>query len=88
MALGKARIPSPQVEISRSELGEPIHKVATRTVKLWKEFDDTVFKLPKERRGLRLAEGKEEIIGKLNRTLQNLGLDGRRTVALLSISAI
>ncbi|KAJ3754689.1 hypothetical protein EV360DRAFT_11911, partial [Lentinula raphanica] len=31
----------------RSELGEPIHKVATRAVKLWKEFDDTVFKLPR-----------------------------------------
>lgn len=26
------------------ELGEPIHKIATRAVKLWKEFDDTVFK--------------------------------------------
>jgi fatty acid synthase subunit alpha, fungi type len=34
----------------RSELGEPIHKVATRGVKLWKEFDDTVFKLSKEKR--------------------------------------
>jgi fatty acid synthase subunit alpha len=46
----------------RSELGEPIHKVATRAVKLWKEFDDTVFKLPKEKRELWLAERKEEII--------------------------
>jgi fatty acid synthase subunit alpha len=36
-------------------------------VKLWKEFDDTVFKLPKEKRGLWLAERKEEIIGKLNK---------------------
>ena len=51
----------------RSELGEPIHKVATRAVKLWKEFDDTVFKLPKEKRALWLAERKEEIIGKLNK---------------------
>ena len=51
----------------RSELGEPIHKVATRAVKLWKEFDDTVFKLPKEKRGLWLAERKEEVIGKLNK---------------------
>jgi fatty acid synthase subunit alpha len=34
----------------RSELGEPIHKVATRGVKLWKEVDDTVFGLPKEKR--------------------------------------
>jgi fatty acid synthase subunit alpha, fungi type len=31
----------------RSELGEPIYKVATQAVKLWKELDDTVFKLPK-----------------------------------------
>ncbi|KAG2076495.1 hypothetical protein BDR04DRAFT_694370 [Suillus decipiens] len=50
----------------RSELGEPIHKVATRAVKLWKEFDDSVFKLPKEKRGPWLAERKAEIIGKLN----------------------
>ena len=51
----------------RSELGEPIHKVATRAVKLWKEFDDTVFKLPKEKRVTWLAERKDEIIEKLNR---------------------
>ena len=38
-----------------SELGEPIHKVAMRAVKLWKEFDDTVFKLPKEKWELWLA---------------------------------
>ena len=50
-----------------SELGEPIHKVATRAVKLWKEFDDSVFKLPKEKQELWLAERKEEIIGKLNK---------------------
>jgi hypothetical protein len=31
-----------------SELGEPIHKVATRAVLLWKELDDTVFALPKK----------------------------------------
>lgn len=51
----------------RSELGEPIHKVATRAVKLWKEFDGTVFQMPKEKRALWLAERKDEIIGKLNR---------------------
>lgn len=50
----------------RSELGEPIHKVATRAVKLWKEFDDTVFKLPKEKRVLWLTERRAEIIEKLN----------------------
>lgn len=51
----------------RSELGEPIHKVATRGVKLWKEFDDTIFKLPKEKRQAWLNEHKSEVIDKLNR---------------------
>ena len=50
----------------RSELGEPIHKVATRGVKLWKEFEDTVFKLPKEKRVTWLAEHRAEVIKKLN----------------------
>lgn len=51
----------------RSELGEPIHKVATRGVKLWKEFDDTVFKLPKEKQEAWLLEHHGEVIEKLNR---------------------
>lgn len=51
----------------RSELGEPIHKVATRGVKLWKEFDDSVFKLPKEKRATWLSEHHDEVIGKLNK---------------------
>jgi fatty acid synthase subunit beta len=50
----------------RSELGEPIHKVATRAVKLWKEFDDTVFKLPRDKRMPWLAERRAEVIKKLN----------------------
>lgn len=54
----------------RSELGEPIHKVATRGVKLWKEFDDTVFKLPKEKRVDWLAQHRMEVIEKLNRDFQ------------------
>ncbi|KAF7310888.1 Fatty acid synthase [Mycena chlorophos] len=51
----------------KSQLAEPIHKVATCGVKLWKEFDDTVFKLPKEKRAACLLERRDEIIGKLNR---------------------
>ena len=51
----------------KSELGEPIHKVATRAVKLWKEFDETVFKMPKEKRAAWLAERRAEIIEKLNK---------------------
>ncbi|KAI0033531.1 fatty acid synthase [Vararia minispora EC-137] len=54
----------------RSELGEPIHKVATRGIKLWKEFDDTVFKLPREKREAWLKERHSEIIAKLNKDFQ------------------
>jgi hypothetical protein len=39
-----------------TELGEPIHKLATRGVKLWTEFNDTVFSLPKEKRTAWLVE--------------------------------
>lgn len=48
----------------RSELGEPIHKVATCAVKLWKKFDDTVFKL-RERSGKR---GCWNIVERLSRS--------------------
>ncbi|KAG8997734.1 3-oxoacyl-[acyl-carrier-protein] synthase [Tulasnella sp. JGI-2019a] len=51
----------------RSELGEPIHKVATRGVKLWKEFDDSVFKLPKEKRQAWLDQNRDSVISKLNK---------------------
>ncbi|KZS94178.1 fatty acid synthase [Sistotremastrum niveocremeum HHB9708] len=51
----------------KSELGEPIHKIATRGVKLWKEFDDTVFKMPKEKRVEWLAKNKDSVISKLNK---------------------
>lgn len=51
----------------RLEFGEPIHRIATREAKLWKEFDDAVFKLPKEKRVAWLAERRAEIIAKLNK---------------------
>ncbi|GBE87869.1 fatty acid synthase [Sparassis crispa] len=51
----------------RSELGEPIHKIANRAVKLWKEFDNTVFNLPKEKRAAWLVEHRSEVIAKLNK---------------------
>ena len=54
----------------RSELGEPIHKIATRGVALWKEFDNTVFTMPKEKRAAWLAERRAEIIEKLNKNFQ------------------
>ncbi|KAF8577776.1 fatty acid synthase [Ramaria rubella] len=51
----------------RSELGEPIHKIATRAVKLWKEFDDTVFNLPKEKRAAWLKQNRDYVVSKLNK---------------------
>jgi enoyl reductase-like protein len=50
----------------RSELGEPIHKVNNRALKLWKEYDDTVFKLPREKRGAWLQEHRADVIMRLN----------------------
>jgi len=55
-----------------SELGEPIHKVATRGVKLWREFDDTVFALPKEKRAPWLKEKKQYVIKRLNADFQKV----------------
>lgn len=51
----------------RSELGEPIHKIATRGVKLWREFDDTVFNMPKEKRAAWLESKKDYVISRLNK---------------------
>lgn len=53
-----------------SELGEPIHKVATRGVKLWKEFDDTVFKMPRDKQAKWLQEKKRYVIDRLNADFQ------------------
>jgi len=49
-----------------SELGEPIHKVAMHGVKLWKEFDKSVFKLQKDKCTIWLKERQVEVIQKLN----------------------
>ncbi|KAJ2158045.1 fatty acid synthase alpha subunit Lsd1 [Coemansia sp. RSA 552] len=53
-----------------SELGEPIHKIATRGVMLWKELDDTVFSLPRDKRLPALLAKKEYIIKRLNDDFQ------------------
>lgn len=52
----------------KSELGEPIHKVATRSVHFWKELDDQIFSLPRgEKRIKVLLERKGAIIDRLNK---------------------
>ncbi|KAK6202274.1 S-acyl fatty acid synthase thioesterase [Scheffersomyces amazonensis] len=54
----------------RSEMGEPIHKIATRGVMLWKELDDTIFSLPKNKLLEALTKKKDYIIDKLNKDFQ------------------
>ncbi|KAJ2806670.1 fatty acid synthase alpha subunit Lsd1 [Coemansia guatemalensis] len=53
-----------------SEMGEPIHKIATRGVMLWKELDDTVFSLPRDKRLPALMAKKDYIIRRLNDDFQ------------------
>ncbi|KAF9311477.1 3-oxoacyl-[acyl-carrier-protein] synthase [Podila horticola] len=64
--------PTGGVMTVRSELGEPIHKIATRGVKLWKEMDDTIFALPKDKRPAALLAKKDYIIKRLNADFQKV----------------
>ncbi|KAG0684342.1 beta subunit of fatty acid synthetase [Pichia californica] len=54
----------------KSEMGEPIHKIATRAVKFWKEIDDTVLSLPKNKMLEALDKKRDYIISKLNADYQ------------------
>lgn len=56
----------------RSELGEPIHKVATRGLLLWREFDREIFTLPPEKAAAKIAERKDYIIRRLNNDYQKV----------------
>lgn len=53
-----------------SELGEPIHKIATRGVMLWNELDKNLFSLNKEKRAAWMAEKKGYLIERLNKDFQ------------------
>ncbi|CAM1511185.1 Fc.00g086980.m01.CDS01 [Cosmosporella sp. VM-42] len=56
----------------RSEMGEPIHKLATRGVRFWAEMDQKIFSLPKEKRIAELHKNKAYIIKKLNDDCQKV----------------
>ena len=56
----------------RSEMGEPIHKLATRGVKFWAEMDQKIFSLPKEKRVAELKKNRDYIIKKLNADCQKV----------------
>ena len=56
----------------RSEMGEPIHKLATRGVKFWAEMDQKIFSLDKKKRVAELKKQREYIIKKLNDDFQKV----------------
>ncbi|KAK4236035.1 acyl transferase domain-containing protein [Achaetomium macrosporum] len=56
----------------RSEMGEPIHKLATRGVLFWAEMDQKIFSLPKEKRVPELKKNRDYIIKKLNADFQKV----------------
>ena len=56
----------------RSEMGEPIHKLATRGVKFWAEMDQTIFNLDKAKRVPELKKKRDYIIKKLNDDFQKV----------------
>ncbi|KAF7715220.1 PKS/NRPS-like protein biosynthetic cluster [Penicillium ucsense] len=65
-----------------SEMGEPIHKLATRGVKLWAEFDRTIFKLDRAKRLEYLQKHRDSIISRLNADAAKVwfGRDGQGNV--------
>ncbi|KAL8729147.1 MAG: hypothetical protein Q9181_005099 [Wetmoreana brouardii] len=55
-----------------SEMGEPIHKLATRGVKFWAEMDKKIFSLEKAKRVPELRKNRDYIISKLNADFQKV----------------
>ncbi|KAI9845579.1 MAG: beta subunit of fatty acid synthetase [Sclerophora amabilis] len=62
----------------RSEMGEPIHKLATRGVQFWAEMDQKIFSLDKAKRVPELKKMREYIIKRLNDDFQKVWF-GRNT---------
>ncbi|KAI9689976.1 MAG: beta subunit of fatty acid synthetase [Bathelium mastoideum] len=56
----------------RSEMGEPIHKLATRGVRFWAEMDQKIFALDKKKRLPELQKLRDYIIKKLNADFQKV----------------
>lgn len=65
-----------------SEMGQPIHKIATRGVQLWAELDRTIFSLEKKQQLMELAKKRDYIIGRLNRDFQKVWFGGSRGLDL------
>lgn len=56
----------------KSEMGEPIHKLATRGVLLWAELDKRIFSLPSAKKLVELEKQKDYIISRLNADFQKV----------------
>ena len=63
----------------RSEMGEPIHKLATRGVKFWAEMDSKIFSLDKAKRVPELQKNRDHIIKKLNDDYQKVWFGRNRS---------
>ena len=55
-----------------SEMGEPIHMLATRGARFWSEMDQTVFKLPAAQRVDFLKKNQKSIVKRLNEDFQKV----------------
>ena len=55
-----------------SEMGEPIHKLATRGVQFWSEMDKTIFNLEMSKRVAQLHKRRDYIIRRLNADFQKV----------------
>ncbi|KAH8590940.1 acyl transferase domain-containing protein [Bisporella sp. PMI_857] len=55
-----------------SEMGEPMHMLATRGAKFWSEMDQMIFKLPSALRLEALKKNQQHIVNKLNTDFQRV----------------
>lgn len=54
----------------KSELGEPIHKVGNRGMRLWRQLDNEFFSLPPAERTAAVAKRRQWIVERLNEDFQ------------------
>ncbi|KAH8693926.1 putative fatty acid synthase beta subunit [Talaromyces proteolyticus] len=69
---GTYKRPTGGIVTVKSEMGEPIHKIATRGVLLWSELDQKVFSLPATKQLQELEKQKDYIISRLNKDFQKV----------------
>ena len=70
----------------QSEMGQPIHKIATRGVRLWAELDKRVFNLPKNKRMAELQKNRKWIVQRLHDDFAKPWFGKSSSGALIDIS--